>query len=171
MSLPDKNVTMTRCVAPEALALCAAPKVLTRCVAPEALVAPEAPDQRIRKPRGRPRASARWDGKQWVLDPDAAEQAAKTMVAHRKTCRDRKRATRALLKQMKPVLFGKAQTTLTACVNTAEDRMYGSIKDSKRIYQPSYQPISQPDTQRQRHHLQCSAKRYEIRAEQSVAAA
>ena len=33
--------------------------------------------QTTQQPRGRPRASARWNGKQWVLDPDAAEQAAK----------------------------------------------------------------------------------------------
>ena len=42
-----------------------------------------------------------------MLDPDAAEQAAKKLVAHRITCRDRTRATRALLKQMKPALFEK----------------------------------------------------------------
>ena len=145
MALCVAPEAMTRCVAPEAMTRCVAPEAMVRCAAPEALtlVAPEAFAQeatpvapRTRQPRGRPRASARWDGTHWVLDPDAAEQAAKKLVAHRKTCRDRKRATRALLKQMKPVLFGKAQTTLTACVHTAEDQMSGSIKDSKRIYQP-----------------------------------
>ena len=138
------------------MALCAAPEAMTRA-APEASQE-AAPAPRTRQPRGRPRAPARWDGTHWVLDPDAAEQAAKKLVAHRKTCRDRKRATRALLKQMKPALFGKAQTTLTACVHTAEDRMSGSIKDSTRIYQP--------DT-RQRPR---SSERYEICTEQSVAA-
>ena len=152
---------MAQCAAPKAL--CAAPHAMT-LAAPEAFAQEAAlAAPRTRQPRGRPRASARWDGTHWVLDPDAAEQAAKKLVAHRKTCRDRKRATRALLKQMKPALFGKAQTTLTACVHTAEDRMSGSIKDSKRIYQPIYQPGTR---QRPR-----SSERYEICTEQSVATA
>ena len=115
---------MTRRVAPEALAL-AAPEAM-------ALAAPLAAP-RARQPRGRPRASARWDGTQWVLDPDAAEQAAKKLVAHRITRKDRKRAIRARLKQMKPALFEKAQTKLTkyeARVHIAEDPVVGSIKDS-----------------------------------------
>ena len=102
--------------------------------------------QTTQQPRGRPKASARWDGTQWVLDPDATEQAAKKLVAHRITCRDRKRATRALLKQMKPALFEKkTQTTLDARVHTVQDHVVGSIKDSCNIR--ILQPILQPDTQ------------------------
>ena len=102
-----------------------------------------------RQPRGRPRASASWDGTQWTLDPDAAERAATKLVAHRIQCRDRKRATRALLKQVKPKLFEKTrdQPTLAqyeARVHTAEDRMSGSIKATE------HKPL---------HHEVCSQQR------------
>ena len=80
-----------------------------------------------------------------MLDPDAAEQAANKLVAHRIMCRDRKRATRALLKQLKPALFDKkTQTTLDARVHTVEDHVVGSIKDSCNIR--ILQPILKPDT-------------------------
>ena len=121
---------MARCAAPAAMALCAVPGAMALCAEPKALVLATQP--RTRKPRGRPRASARWDGNQWVLDPDAAGQAAEKLVAHIITCKDRKRATRTLLKQMKPALFEKAQTKLTeARIHIAEDPVDGSIKDSR----------------------------------------
>ena len=69
---------------------------------PPATMEPQARVGATRQPRGRPRASARWDGTQWVLDPDAAEQAAQKLVAYRIMCRDRKCATRALKHVARP---------------------------------------------------------------------
>ena len=89
---------------------------------------PQARVGATRQPRGRPRASARWDGTQWVLDPDAVEQAEKRLLAQRKFCRDRNRATRALLKQVKPALFEKTHGQAKLTQYAHETRMSGSIK-------------------------------------------
>ena len=71
-----------------------------------------------------------------MLDPDAAEQAAKKLVVHRITCRDRNRATRALLKQVKPTLFektrGQAKLTQYANVQTADGQMSGPIRAAEQ---------------------------------------
>ena len=50
-----------------------------------------------------------------MLDRDAVEKAAEKLVANRERCRERKRAERAVLKELKPKLFSKlpkGQTTL-----------------------------------------------------------
>ena len=49
------------------------------------------------------------------MDQDAIEKAAAKLVANRERCKERKRAERALLKELKPKLFSKlpkGQTTL-----------------------------------------------------------
>ena len=70
-------------------------------------------DGHLSRPRGRPKCSATWNGKEWILDADAADRAAAKLVQHRKTMRERQCATRSLLKQAKPALFAdKSQTKL-----------------------------------------------------------
>ena len=65
-------------------------------------------------PRGRPPCSAQWDGEKWVIDPGALEVAAIKLEEQRIKCRDRKRATKAALRELRPQLFKHTdQTKLT----------------------------------------------------------
>ena len=70
--------------------------------------------EQIKMPRGRPPCSAQWDGEKWVIDPGALEIAAIKLEEQRIKCRDRKRATKAALRELKPQLFKHTdQTKLT----------------------------------------------------------
>ena len=64
------------------------------------------------KSRGRPPCSAQWDGKEWVLSPDAAVRAAQKLVIQREN-KERRRATRQALKVANPELFEKKIDQMT----------------------------------------------------------
>ena len=58
-----------------------------------------------KQPPGRPPAYANWDGEKWVLTPEAAEHAEQQLTQTRERRKQRVRATREALRQVKPYLF------------------------------------------------------------------
>ena len=146
------------------MALCAAPEAMTRA-APEASQE-AAPAPRTRQPRGRPRASARWDGTRWVLDPDAAEQAAKKLVAHRKNVQRSQTCNSRIVKANEAGVVWQS-TDHTNCVHSYSRRPHVWINKRFQADLSARHTSAQLGALAPRRDTQ----RYEICTEQSVATA
>ena len=64
----------------------------------------------MKKPIGRPPTGAKLQDGAWTMTPAALELAAERLESHRTSCRQRYRATQAILRRDKPELFKNGGT-------------------------------------------------------------